>query len=111
MKLISYLQAGKAHWGCVVNGGIVDLGKRLPEFATVLALLESGESFYGTRDVYWLSHIINAEAGNQPIPADLTQLKYGCSVTDACVDWATTEKMIREADAALRGKLNQTKSA
>ncbi|MCX7166796.1 MAG: 3-deoxy-7-phosphoheptulonate synthase [Rhodocyclales bacterium] len=45
------------------------------------------------------------EAGNQPIPADLSQLKYGCSVTDACVDWATTEKMIRDADAALRGSL------
>ncbi len=50
------------------------------------------------------------EAGNQPIPADLTQLKYGCSVTDACVDWPTTEKMIREADSALRGALNQPKS-
>ena len=43
------------------------------------------------------------EAGNQPIPDDLSQLKYGCSVTDACVDWSTTEKMIRDADAALRG--------
>jgi 3-deoxy-7-phosphoheptulonate synthase len=42
------------------------------------------------------------EAGNQPIPADLSQLKYGCSVTDACVDWATTETMIRDAAAALR---------
>ena len=45
------------------------------------------------------------EAGNQAIPADLAQLKYGCSVTDACVDWPTTEKMIRDADAALRGVL------
>jgi 3-deoxy-7-phosphoheptulonate synthase len=45
------------------------------------------------------------EAGNQPIPADLSQLKYGCSVTDACVDWPTTEKMIRDADATLRGAL------
>ena len=45
------------------------------------------------------------EAGNQPIPDDLSQLKYGCSVTDACVDWPTTEKMIRDADAALRGAL------
>lgn len=43
------------------------------------------------------------EAGNQPIPADLAQLRYGCSVTDACVDWATTETMIRDAAAALRG--------
>jgi 3-deoxy-7-phosphoheptulonate synthase len=47
------------------------------------------------------------EAGNQPIPADLSQLKYGCSVTDACVDWPTTEKMIRDADAALRGVLHK----
>ena len=42
------------------------------------------------------------EAGNQPIPTDLKQLKYGCSVTDACVDWATTETMIRDAARALR---------
>ena len=43
------------------------------------------------------------EAGNQAIPTDLSQLKYGCSVTDACVDWPTTERMIRDADASLRG--------
>ena len=48
------------------------------------------------------------EAGNQPIPADLSQLKYGCSVTDACVDWPTTEKMLRDAAAALRGSLRST---
>lgn len=47
----------------------------------------------------------NIEAGNQSIPADLTQLKYGCSVTDACVDWATTEKMIRDAAISLRDVL------
>jgi 3-deoxy-7-phosphoheptulonate synthase len=42
------------------------------------------------------------EAGNQPIPQDLTQLRYGCSVTDACVSWETTEDMIRNADRVLR---------
>mgnify|MGYP000858267470 FL=1 len=41
------------------------------------------------------------EAGSQPIPADRSKLKYGCSITDACVDWATTEHMIRDARAAL----------
>jgi len=45
------------------------------------------------------------EAGNQPIPADLSTLKYGCSVTDACVSWATTEEMLRGADAILRDVL------
>jgi 3-deoxy-7-phosphoheptulonate synthase len=47
----------------------------------------------------------NIEAGNQSIPADLSQLKYGCSVTDACVDWDTTEKMIRDAAVLLRDVL------
>ncbi|MBL0165652.1 MAG: 3-deoxy-7-phosphoheptulonate synthase [Propionivibrio sp.] len=47
----------------------------------------------------------NLVAGNQPIPEDLTQLKYGCSVTDACVDWESTEKMLRDADRLLRDVL------
>lgn len=45
------------------------------------------------------SHI---HAGNQAIPKDLSELKYGCSVTDACVDWETTAHMLREAAARLR---------
>lgn len=45
------------------------------------------------------SHI---HAGNQAIPKDLSELKYGCSVTDACVDWETTAHMLREATARLR---------
>ncbi|MEF8722159.1 3-deoxy-7-phosphoheptulonate synthase [Candidatus Accumulibacter phosphatis] len=44
----------------------------------------------------------NLIAGNQSIPEDLSQLKYGCSVTDACVDWESTEKMIRDAARLLR---------
>jgi 3-deoxy-7-phosphoheptulonate synthase len=45
------------------------------------------------------------EAGNQPIPADLSTLKYGCSVTDACVSWEATVEMLRGADAVLRDAL------
>jgi 3-deoxy-7-phosphoheptulonate synthase len=45
------------------------------------------------------------EAGNQPIPADLSTLRYGCSVTDACVSWETTAEMLRGADAILRDVL------
>jgi 3-deoxy-7-phosphoheptulonate synthase len=32
--------------------------------------------------------------GNQPIPADLAKLRYGVSVTDACIDWDTTEHLL-----------------
>ena len=47
----------------------------------------------------------NINAGNQSIPADLSQLKYGVSVTDACIDWATTEKTLRQAHEKLKGVL------
>ncbi|GAB3462599.1 3-deoxy-7-phosphoheptulonate synthase [Massilia terrae] len=43
----------------------------------------------------------NIVGGNQPIPADLTQLKYGCSVTDGCIGWEETEEMLRAAHADL----------
>ncbi|GAB6049202.1 3-deoxy-7-phosphoheptulonate synthase [Hydrogenophilus islandicus] len=41
------------------------------------------------------------EAGNQPL-AERAALRYGCSITDPCVDWATTETMIRTAHEVLR---------
>ena len=46
-----------------------------------------------------LESFINA--GNQPLTADRAQLKYGVSVTDPCLDWATTEQCLLEAYAAL----------
>ncbi|HYO53478.1 3-deoxy-7-phosphoheptulonate synthase [Archangium sp.] len=51
------------------------------------------------------------EAGTQPIPADLSQLRYGCSVTDACVSWATTEEMLLNAYEVLRGVLPKRRAA
>ena len=53
----------------------------------------------------------NIEAGNQSIPADLSQLKYGCSVTDACIDWDTTEQAILEMHASLQDVLKQPRKA
>ncbi|MBE02948.1 3-deoxy-7-phosphoheptulonate synthase [Marinobacter lutaoensis] len=44
----------------------------------------------------------NIHWGNQPIPENLADLKYGVSVTDACIDWPTTEKAILEMRDKLR---------
>jgi len=65
----------------------------------------------GNRSIVGLMVESFIEAGNQPIPADPSQLRYGCSVTDACVDWPTTETMIREAHDLLRGPLAGRKAA
>jgi 3-deoxy-7-phosphoheptulonate synthase len=44
--------------------------------------------------------------GNQPLTKDISQLKHGVSITDACIDWPTTEKVILSARDKLRGHLD-----
>ncbi len=39
--------------------------------------------------------------GNQSIPKNLADLKYGVSITDACIDWGTTEKAVLDMHAKL----------
>ncbi len=46
----------------------------------------------------------NINAGNQSLPKDLNQLKYGVSITDKCVDWETTVKMLTKAHSSLAQK-------
>ncbi len=60
---------------------------------------------FGNKSLVGVMIESNIVAGKQSIPADLSQLKYGCSVTDACVGWETTEKMLRDAHAMLRDVL------
>jgi 3-deoxy-7-phosphoheptulonate synthase len=43
----------------------------------------------------------NIVGGNQPIPSDLSKLVYGCSVTDGCIGWEDTEKMLKSAHQEL----------
>ncbi len=43
----------------------------------------------------------NIEAGNQAFPQPKENLKYGVSITDGCIDWPTTEKLVRDIHAAL----------
>src|SRR5271154_4042609 len=39
--------------------------------------------------------------GNQPIPKNAADLKYGVSITDSCIGWETTERMLRWGYEAL----------
>jgi len=43
----------------------------------------------------------NLGAGSQPFPQPREKLAYGVSITDGCIDWTTTENLIREIHAAL----------
>ncbi len=59
----------------------------------------------GNKSIVGLMLESNIEAGNQKLTSDASLLKYGMSVTDACIDWSTTEKSLREARQKLRGVL------
>jgi len=59
-------------------------------------ILEGNQSIIG---VMIESHI---GAGNQKIPDDLSKLTYGVSITDACIDWPTTEKCLLSAHEKLQ---------
>jgi len=62
----------------------------------VQQILEGNESIIG---IMLESHL---HKGNQSIPDDLSQLDYGVSVTDACIDWQTTEELLRSMAQRLK---------
>ena len=61
----------------------------------------------GNKSIIGLMVESNLNWGNQSIPKDLSALEYGVSVTDACIDWATTEKAIMDMHAKLKDVLPQ----
>jgi 3-deoxy-7-phosphoheptulonate synthase len=46
--------------------------------------------------------------GNQQLGRGAEGLKYGVSVTDPCIDWETTERLLHDADRALRSATRAT---
>ncbi len=64
----------------------------------------------GNRSVVGLMLESHLEAGNQSIPEDLGQLRYGVSVTDPCIDWASTEALLLRAHETL-GPVLRTRAA
>jgi 3-deoxy-7-phosphoheptulonate synthase len=56
----------------------------------------------GNRSIVGLMIESFLEAGSQSIPADLSKLKYGCSVTDPCLGWDDTVATLRAARERLR---------
>jgi 3-deoxy-7-phosphoheptulonate synthase len=48
----------------------------------------------GNRSIVGLMLESNLRWGSQPLVADRSSLEYGVSVTDACIDWETTERLL-----------------
>ena len=58
----------------------------------------------GNRSIVGMMLESNLCEGNQSIPSNLKKLKYGVSVTDKCISWEETERLILAAYASLNQK-------
>jgi 3-deoxy-7-phosphoheptulonate synthase len=64
----------------------------------------------GNRSICGVMIESNINEGNQSIPDDLSQLKYGVSVTDACISWESTEKSLKKMADTLSGHLKDRRA-
>ncbi len=49
----------------------------------------------GTKSLTGIMVESHLSEGNQPITKNISELRYGVSVTDSCIGWETTERMLR----------------
>ena len=61
----------------------------------------------GNKSIVGLMLESHLHEGRQAIPGNLNDLKYGVSVTDACINWADTQASLRELADAVREALPQ----
>jgi 3-deoxy-7-phosphoheptulonate synthase len=101
-----------------LNSAVEDLRKAgLPETLMVDCSHANSGKKHERQEVVWQSLIeqrvagnihlagvmveSNLEEGSQPIAPRLADLRYGVSITDACIGWATTERLLRSGYEAL----------
>jgi len=56
----------------------------------------------GTRAIIGAMLESNLFEGSQPLAKDPSALRYGVSVTDACIDWDTTARLLRYGHSILK---------
>jgi 3-deoxy-7-phosphoheptulonate synthase len=78
-----------------------------PALQPLVAQNVTNQILEGNRSIIGLMIESNINWGNQPIPENPAELKYGVSVTDPCIDWATTEKTILQIRDGVRRVVEQ----
>ncbi len=67
----------------------------------------AGQIRGGNRSIIGVMIESNLREGNQPIPDDLSEIRPGVSITDACIGWEDTEAALRGFAAAVAGSLRR----
>lgn len=98
-------------------------GKGLSEAVIVDCSHDNSHKQYGEQTVVWHDVIqqrlngtdaiiglmleSNLKEGNQKNTGSLETMRYGVSITDACISWETTAELILSAHAKLQGRIEQ----
>ena len=79
--------------------------------AVLIALFTIEQIVNGNRSIIGLMLESNLLPGNQPLTEDPTQLKYGLSITDGCIGWEESRKLLGVlADAVGQRRLKAQES-
>ncbi len=81
-----------------------DNSSKKPELQPEVIKALAGQIQAGNRSIMGAMVESNLGAGNQPFPQPKEALKYGVSITDGCIDWPTTERLVRDLHAALASR-------
>lgn len=82
-----------------------------PERQPEVALDATRQIMEGNNSIMGLMIESNIGWGNQKVPANLADMEYGVSITDACIDWATTERTLLEMAETLQNVLPKRQRA
>ncbi|MFI5335838.1 MAG: 3-deoxy-7-phosphoheptulonate synthase [Opitutales bacterium] len=78
-----------------------DNSAKRPELQPEVMRALQGQITAGNRSIMGAMVESNLGAGSQPFPQPREKLRYGVSITDGCIDWAATEKLVRDLHASL----------
>ena len=78
---------------------------KAPELQPLVMENVANQVLEGNRSITGVMLESNIEAGNQDLGDDPSKLRYGVSITDGCIDWATTVAAVRATRDRLRDVL------
>jgi len=87
---------------CIMVDCSHDNSRKNPDLQPGVAEEVTRQILAGNKSIIGLMMESNIHAGSQPIPENIDELQYGVSVTDACINWDTTERTLLEMHRRLK---------
>ena len=96
------LSAGGVSKSVVIDASHANCSKNYEKMPSVFEEIVAQRAS-GNQEVVGAMLESNLVEGNQKILDDVSEMTWGQSVTDPCIGWETTERIVREAAENLRG--------